>query len=375
MINISKLIVFFVGKVELFAKRNPYYSLFIFFSLLFFGPPLLTKIYNIIESFPYIELLLGIISLYKNNFSSVDSLLFILWFFVAAAVVILVINNINSKSITDYFNKGLSKWSMPLKSHWHIQSSEKYDYLGKMLVVTDTSAPGLLKGAFNWYDYEFMFKAMIPNDSTNHNVGFFVRAEDGNNGIFLQVRRDTLVPHYYYEGTYIIDSKRSIKLQSILPLDNWIQFKIKVKGDVVIIKINEEEIYFQIRAYTFFGIKKEDMYRDIDLENLEVQQRKIGEMFDDIKDKDGQIERIKSLEEENKVDPEISDEQRKNRKKVLEDVRKDIQKEREKLSNQIDDIAKSSIRVNLEYHRGSVGFRESGSEVTFFKEVILRRLE
>lgn len=335
----------YLKNIEIYVGEKPLNGILFFLALLLFGPPILEYIHGLIKVFPYIKLMSSLLAWFRDNFNFPETIIILILLVLIILMIFLYKTINNSKEIRDDFKKNLSKWSRPIESDWSIKNA--INGLGKMLTVKDSDFPGLLKDAFSWYDYELKFQVMIEendnqkNYKNNKNIGIFIRAKDSLNGLMLQIREDEFVPHYLFEGTYIIDDNQQTKLQTKIRPNIWINFKIVVDNDAVTITFEGQKINFKINRYNFGLVPAKELYGDTS------------------------ISKIKNISEKNrKLGDEVLEGLKKNKKGDDFEIKK----------KELNEIIETAKRVNLEFNSGSIGFRESHGESANFRNISLKKL-
>lgn len=339
------LIKKYLRDIELYVVEKPLNGILFFIILLLFGPPIIEYFHELIKNFPYIEIIKIFLKWFEQNFNTADIIISSILTLLIGFIIFLQKTINTSKEIKEDFKKNLSKWSRPIESDWSIKKAT--DGLGKMLTLTNSRYPGLLKDAFNWYDYELKFQAMIEengknqNYENNKNIGIFVRSKDSSNGIMLQVKEDEFVPHYLFEGTYIVDDTQKIKLQTKIQTNTWINFKILVDNDSATIFFEGQKINFRINRHNLALIPAKELYSDTSISKISAISEANGKLADEV---------LKGI---------------KNKETGTEFIRK-----REKLG----EIIETTRRVNLEFNNGSIGFREDNGECANFRKISLKKI-
>ena len=314
------------------------------------GIPFIQGSQNLVKKLPYLEIL--------NKFftfllSTAIKDYFIALFFLISFLLIyeLYLKYRGTQEVKDNFKRGLSKWAIPQNSGWTIQKSIDYSKLGKMLSVTNSGFPGILKDAYTWYDYEMQFKALIPKD-INHdkqNFTFVVRAEDNYNGVMFQVTKTHINPHLIYDSTFIRDIESNLPLPTILKTNSWISVKVRVNGDQVDIFIDDFKVGYRISSNILNFVRKDLLSMTADLSDLKKSNAEMESALDDLS----------------------------TAQKIEDDSRREfeVKQAREKLDSYIRAAGPAGFtKVILEYQKGTVGFRESGTEKSYIKDFRLKKI-
>lgn len=326
-------------------------SAIILFLIFIVGWPLIQFFQSLVWNYPYLKTINNIkLFLFEIKTSTyLIIFLFLLCFFF---IYKLYIKYKDTKIVKDNFTKGLSRWAIPQGSGWTIQESIDYEKLGKMLSVSNSFFPGILKEAYTWYDYNMEFKILIPKeiDENNQNFSFIVRAEDNYNGIMFQVSKTYLQPYLLYDSAYIRDGDNYLPLPTILKTNTWINVKVRVSGDEITLFINDFKLNYKIHSYIFSFVRKDLLSQQpINLSDLK-----------------------KSTEEMESAIKGLTDAQ-----KLTDNVRKrfEIKKAQEKLDKYIEAAGPTGFaKVIIEYQKGTVGFVESGNEKIYVKDFILKKI-
>lgn len=334
--------------VILWAKESILRSLLVIILFLVLLVPLIEYLQDVIRSIPYPQLFINARNFITGNISPQTGFLLFLLFYILINQYFLKREIQKTRTIVENFEKGLNGWNIPLGAGWAIQNG--IECLGKMLSVTNTYFFGTLKETYSWYDYQIAFQARfdgsIPENS--HRLGIVIRAENNLNGIMLQITPNEFIPHFLYDGTFIVDSANSEKLSTILPTNQWITFKISVSGNQVDLKINEYSLIYKIPIHSysvasgfFTG------YNTFDLKDLEKNNAENEEKWKDIWDRLDKADKIPNEEKK--------------------------QEQRNQIIAEISSLPPRT-KVSLEYHRGAVGFRSSGNEKTYIRNLKVTKI-
>lgn len=172
--------------------------------------------------------------------------------------------------------RGISQWSIQPDTQWAITKDE--DVPGKVLSVTKSGYPGLLKHGLNWYDYTLSFQAKIIDNRNKQahehehkeppNFTFVVRAKDRLNSVFFQCREDMIRPHLISDGIFVIDEESRYQLPFRIPISEWVNVRVKVGGDFVDIYIEKERFTYRIPT-GLYGIPISKVSRTMYLKNIQ----------------------------------------------------------------------------------------------------------
>lgn len=336
-------------KLYLWGSESTYKSLLLLAVIFIFGVPLIGFLQNKVIYFPYKSSFDTLISFFQNNFNLAYYIIFAS-FLITFSLLFYVLRKLNSFNIIkDNFEFDLSKWGIPLSSSWTLHKCE--DVLGKMLRITKSQFPATLKGANAWFDYLFSFYAKIDNDvpKINQKIGIIVRSENNVNGIMLQFEKDYFRPHLLFNGTYFLDSEQDQQLPTILPINEWIKFEVFVKGTNIEIEFEGYKIHYRIPT------------KDYAVEDYLVSKDRTT---------------LKDLEANSKI---VSSKQTELYKKIDEYLALKVDDpNRSKKYEEFDKLRKampSTSKITFDYQKGSVGFRESGIEKIFVRNVIVKKIQ
>lgn len=337
-------------EVFLRAKESKFLGVILIFVGLVFIPPLIGYLQGLVKSVNYALIATNVFLFLQTNVSIVDWFLLILLVFLLVSLWRLDTQLLKTRVIKDDFSsEELSEWSIPSGSVWTTESAG--DRPGKMLSVTDSYYPGTLKGAYGWYDYQVTFWAKIDGDvpSSLQNFSIAIRSENSLNGIMLQITKTHCIPYLLYNGTYIRDEDNSQMLRTTLKTNTWIQVKIIVKGNNADVWVDNYHVQYKIETRVFNAV---------DTSLLSVSKtptlKEIRQSNDDIQAKRAEI--IKKAETGEKL--------------TSEEDKKNLWSE---LSAEIAKIP-SNTRIVLEYQKGSFGFRESGKERAYFRNLSVSKI-
>jgi hypothetical protein len=351
----NSLISRVVEQSELYARERPIKGLILFLFILVFGLPVLETSQQFVKEFPYITAFNTSLAFYNTYFTASDTFLLIL-VVILGLLILLIQNKLNrSRQIIDDFKANLSKWSIPMGDSWYTTIST--GSTGKMLVVSTSNFPGLLKGAFGWYDYLLTFKGRIPEDSLERRMGVFIRAKDSSNGILLQMTENEFIPRYLYDGHYIIDNTQRTALTTKLPVGSWVNYSVKVTGNKVLLRFEGQEVHFTIKDYNFSFISRSALFGNADILKLETENNSNNRLFNQYLDK---MEKFHNLQN----NPESSEQEIFN-----------AQKDQEEAWEKFNKKTQNSIQINLEYNNGSVGFGKVKNASINVREVKLTKLD
>ncbi|HSW88864.1 MAG TPA: hypothetical protein VLG12_06905 [Candidatus Saccharimonadales bacterium] len=319
--------------LSIWGSQSYWRSLIIILAILIFGIPLVGYLQDQVRSFAYISFSIIIFSFLQKTFVLAYYLVG-LGFVIVGIIFYWILRLINrSRVIKDKFKEGLTGWALPLSAGWTIQRCT--DKLGKMLSVTNSTYPAILKEAYWWYDYEVSFETKIEKGSRNPNFAVVIRSESNFDGIMLQITRSQLRPHFIYKGTFIVDTDAEEQLPTVLAVDEWIKVKLIVKGNNVAIFIDGYELQYKIRTY--IGEVTNDLLSGNTV------------TLDEIKKSNAKVTRIKEV-------LSMPDSETKNT--LLEGI----------------GVIPGYSTVILEYQKGSVGFREAGREKAHFRDFKIKRI-
>ncbi|PIU73716.1 hypothetical protein COS78_00940 [Candidatus Shapirobacteria bacterium CG06_land_8_20_14_3_00_40_12] len=199
----------------------------------------------------------------------------------------------------------------------------------KVLKLTKCEYPAILKYGNDWLNYNFSFETKIPAitdkdfPKEHQNFTFVVRARDKGNGVFFQCKPDgTIRPHLLTNGLFIVDDTNTIKFLAEFPIEKWIPVRIEVNGDNVVINIFSVSATYKIPSARLL------------LPSNEVRSVMT-------------LDKVLKLTDENKHP----------------DTSKNPTSSEPKLA------------FDLDYEKGTVGFRESGKETAMFRKIKIELLQ
>lgn len=255
-----------------------------------------------------------------------------------------------TKIINERFRDNLNRWSIPLGSGWTIQKN--IEGPGKVLSVTKSRFPGTLKETYSWYDYEVSFQAWMKqtnDDKQYENIGIVVRAENNLNGVLLQVTKTHFRPFLIQNSNFILDSNGVEQLPTILNYDEWIPIKILVSGNYVTLSTQYFRINYKIPTLTL-TIEPTQLYfkPEIDLKDLEANHKENKMRWDNFWKRYRENQNETNLNVKLKKDTELNEEFGKMPK---------------------------TESFNLEFQKGSIGFRQDGNEQTYFRNLKVKKFK
>ncbi len=309
--------------------------------------PLIEYLQELVRSQNYFKIIESIFHFLRTNITGKDTFYTILFILILFLLYSLKKEIQKTKVVNENFSKNLNKWTFSRQSSWTIHKRE--DGLGKFLRVTNSSLPGLMKDCYGWYDYEATFHAKMSPDTPEkrQNVTFVVRAENNFNGVMLQVTKTHLRPHLIHDGTFFIDDKNIFQLPTVLKAGEWISVKTVIKANTIDIFLNEYHIFYRIPS-----------------ESLKVENSLLGT----------DLSITSALENDKKI---IS--QQRATLNIYEQHSKETNTEaRGKLMQEFTTsmaLIPNFTTVNFDFYKGSFGFRESGEEETYFRDLVIKKIE
>lgn len=209
-------------------------------------------------------------------------------------------------------------WSFYRGSEWSIV--EDKDSWNKVLKITNCHYPAILKFGDGWIDYTFSFQTKVPSDVPKQfqNFSFVVRAKDKTNNIFFQCKPNGIIrPHLVATGVFLIDENNIIDFPAEYPLDKWIDVCTKVYGDTVSISMMGSTAIYRVPSTRYVIARS-------------------------------MIKPVMSLEEANKLN---------------------LEKEQAKDAEKQATLQAPSYLLDLDYEKGTIGFREHGLETALFRKI------
>jgi hypothetical protein len=347
--GINKLFNRVFEKLILYAKESYLRTVFVASALVIFGVPLLGYLQNQVRQIPYIWIVQQIYFFLTKNLTPLDFILIILLLSSFFCSWLLRQEFLKTRLIKELLGTDLRSWSIPTNSGWSIQNCE--GYLGKMLAITSSPRPGTLKEAFSWYDYEISFQAKFgtTNNAGDDNFNVVLRSENYLSGVVIQFSEKYMRPYLLYEGKMILDKASERQLPTILPKNDWINFRISVTGnDVEILAGGYKLLYiipsrkFTINQETFDAPGQKSFY---DLENSEANllEKKSVENMQWQK-----YQKLPEGEEKTKAGDDWL--------KLYRALPKEVQ-------------------INLEYQKGSLGFMTTTpNSSSYFRKLIVKKM-
>jgi len=310
-----------------------------------FGVPFVNYLQHLVSTFPYLQMIASIVEFLLSQ-EPIWYLVWVCFISIFAIIIYLFIKQYSSSSISDNFASNLNRWSTVKESGWFIQPCD--DKPGKMLSVTNCYYPGILKDACSWYDYELSFIAKIGGGlkDEDQNFSFVVRAENNLNGVMFQITCRKIRPHLLYNSTYILDAKNDEQLQTLIKPGEWVGVRVRIQGNIVKININGFDYVYKIPSLVIDNVSNIILKRNITLVELEEHGRGVEKTFQ------GLVGAYR-MEESPAKGLAV---------KVAEDNFREITQ------------GGTLIRVAFDYQKGSVGFRESGPETAYFKNLKLKKI-
>lgn len=280
----------------------------------------LPKFYQLISNFDYLGVIVFVWSFIYSNSNTKE---FSTVMFFAVLLLLLAFRQFLSRNSKRFFEINIEKqpelWSYYKGTGWSIVEDIKS--WNKVLKLTNGMYPAILKFGNDWLNYNFSFEAKIPETvgSGNQNFTFTVRAKDKGNCVFFQCRPDgTIRPHFITNGLFVIDDINEIKFLAEFPIEKWIPVNVSVKGDDVNISMLGVSASYKIPSTRL--IIPSDKIRGV---------ISLGEAL--------------RLTKENEP----------------------VELEKSTGGNS----AVTKLAFDLDYEKGTVGFRESGRETAFFRKI------
>lgn len=232
--------------------------------------------------------------------------------------VMLMRSRIVEKAIEVNPEKEPGMWSYYKGSSWSLV--EDNDCPGKVLKITNSFYPAILKFGNDWIDYDLSFRVKVPSTMRegNRNFSFVVRAKDKANNVFLQCFPSGKIrPHLIADGTIIIDDENKVAFPTEYPLDKWFDVSVKVSDDEITASIMGVSATYKIPSERFVV--------SLGTTPTVISLSKVREMN-------------LLAEKEIKTEPAGGEQTH-------------------------------VVLLNLDYEKGTIGFRESGEEVALFRKI------
>ena len=281
---------------------------------------LLPRLFQLASSFDYIGLVTSIwIFIYtKSNTKEFSTIMFF-----AVLLLLFVVKQFLSHSLKRIFEIDIEKqpelWSYYKGSGWSI--IEDATSWNKVLKLNNCTYPAILKFGNDWLNYNFSFEAKVPTDTEIKNpiFTFAVRAKDKGNCVFFQCRPDgTIRPHLITNGLFIVDEANELKFLAEFPTGKWIPVKVGVKGDNV--------------SIFMLGVSA----------NYKIPSTRLIIPGDKIRGTISLGEALRLTKENEPVEPEKS------------------------IGG---NTTTTKLAFDLDYEKGTIGFRESGRETAMFRKI------
>jgi hypothetical protein len=347
--GINRLINRVFEKIVLYAKESYPRTVIVTFTLIIFGVPLLGYLQNQVRQIPYLRIAQQIYFFLTKNLNTLDTILILSLLASFFCSWRLWQELLKTRLIKELLSNDLRSWSIPTNSGWSIQDCQ--GYLGKMLAITSSPRPGTLKEAFSWYDYEITFQVRFgtTGNQGNENFNVVLRSENYLNGVVIQFSEKYMRPYLLYEGKMIFDKASERQLPTILPKNDWINFKISLRGNDVEILAEGYKLLYIIPSRRF----------TIDQETFDTQRQK---SLIDLENSENSLSNKKSVENQQwETYQKLPEGEEKTKAgdswlKLYRDLPKEVQ-------------------INLEYQKGSFGFMTTDPvSSTYFRKLIVKKI-
>lgn len=331
------------GNLVVFLLESSWRSVLAWIFIIIFAPPLIEYTHYLLKTIPYPLIFTGIWKFLTVTLSIKDDIYILSFITIISLLGKIIFNQRKLTTIKENFDSGLRKWSIPLNSHWLIEKTT--DKFNKSLGLYSSAIPGLLKPAYNWYDYSFTFSAKFDKE-----LCFVVRASSSANGIMFKLLADKIIPYIICDGEYIIDDKKVEELPVLFKTNQWIDhICVTVEGNIVTIKTEDINIQYKIPSVNL-KIKENDLYfMDVNLSSLETTSKEIDAAGDRWLNLMAQVGK--------ETDPS---------KKAV-------------LIKQSDDALENYSRFKykvlaLDYQTGSVGFKNDNKEIAYINNISVKQI-
>mgnify|MGYP001583683032 CR=1 FL=1 len=306
----------YLNKVILWAKDDKKRLVFFLFFAVFIYVVVVPKLIQVLTNYNYWDFVLTASTFIYNNSITKQ---FVSTLFIIVVILIIIVLRFFLKNYKRVFEINIEKqpelWSYYVGSGWSIVEDE--ESWNKVLKLTNSPYPAILKFGNEWLNYHLSFQAKIPPTvkKENQNFTFVIRAKDKGNAVFFQCKPDgTITPHFITNGLVIVDETNKIKFLAEFPINKWIPIKVSVKGDEVNISMLGVSAIYKIPS-TRLAIPSSE------------------------------IKGVMTLECANT------------------------------LTKQNDNSATSKLAFDLDYEKGTIGFREYGEEVALFRKIRIELLQ
>lgn len=119
-----------------------------------------------------------------------------------------------------------------------------------VLSVTNSDDGGFTRIGTHWTNYIFSFDTRIINKYSS----WLVRVKDRYNYLMFQCKVDCIVPHIRINRVWEVCDP--IDLNNTLMLNTWYTVSIKVRGNIVEIQINDNDVRYTIPSTTTPNLPK-----------------------------------------------------------------------------------------------------------------------
>lgn len=315
----EKLLGQYINKSILWVKDGKVRFAIAVVCLFFFSVVVLPKLVTILNGINYSHNIANAyIALYKFANTREFGLLLLGILLISCITIYSLYRTITIKSINIRPDKEPDLWSFYEGSGWSIV--EDNDSWNKVLKVTNSSYPSILKFGTNWINYDLYFQVKVPSTvlPQHRNFSVVVRAIDKSNNVFLQCKPDGHIsPHVITDGIFLVDDINQIEFLAEYPLDKWIDVRVSVKGDYVTISMMGTNASYKIPSgrYVISATTARAVMNLSEVRNVNIRQP-------------GSIE-----------------------------------------SSSSGSSGQPVFVINMEYEKGTIGFREFGTEAALFRKI------
>lgn len=214
---------------------------------------IIPKVYNLFSKFEYVKTFLIITNFIYTNSDSKNFILSISAIVLLTTLcLIFLILRLSNKTININPEKQPDLWSFYKGSGWSIVEDEKS--WNKVLKITNSGYPVILKFGNEWINYKFSFETKVPLEvkPQHRNFTFVVRAKDKTNNVFIQcLPSGKIRPHLFANGVIVVDDVNEIDFLAEYPLDKWFPVSVLVQGDKVSISMMSVSATYKIPSELF----------------------------------------------------------------------------------------------------------------------------
>jgi len=148
----------------------------------------------------------------------------------------------------DDFKRGLRSSEWEWYGNWRIEEEENKNVLS----VTNSPDGGFTRVGAYWTNYNFTFDTKILNKFSS----WLLRVKDKHNYLMFQCWRDRIVPHIRINSYWEVCEPIFLDNHLTIKINMWYKVKIIVRGDIIEIEINGNNIRYTIPPTTTPNLPK-----------------------------------------------------------------------------------------------------------------------